>query len=70
MPYDTSKKYLIPFIGGPFDGKSFAVQPASRLGWKQLAPDGAFIKEHFYHLRESVDDKTGEILKLEYIHQA
>lgn len=67
--YDRTKQYFIPFIGGPYDGSIFTLAPADRVGWKQTTEDGIFLREHFYDLRETVNEQTGEVVKLEYIYK-
>lgn len=66
--YDKNATYDIPFIGGPYDGKTLPLIPADRLIFPQKTPNGTFLKNHTYNLREHVHPETGEVTKLEYVY--
>ena len=67
--YDPSKLYSCAFIGGPLNATEHAVIPAHRLTFPRTTPDGKFIKNDIYNLREIVDEKTADVLQLQYVYQ-
>jgi len=70
MSYDKNATYVIAFVGGPYDRKSYPLTPADRVVWDEFTPNGAFLKKHVWNLRETVNREDGKVVQLEYVYQS